>query len=382
MDRDHPTEAAARMTAVTDRPAVAPRPQAPRPRLGVVGLIVALAAGGLMLMRVPHPAAAPRAGRLSVAAAWPTAQRADIAGDLEDGPAFMPLFFVDARTAVGTAPSPDARTLRLLLRNPDGSLRLLRSQPADSDPEFNNVTMSGATLLWTESSAERPIEVWTADLRRGPARRLTADTGNAVFYGTQYDLVVAGGRVYWTAGDGSRNTEIRSVSLAGGAVTIRNEPGIWGLTAWPWIVDGLAAGEATRLRSLVDDREIRVPNLGTELITCSPTWCRDLVTSTDGLVRIDLMHPDGTARRRVAGSAGGEAVGDVALLDRFEILSESQPNSDLTGTGGLIVYDLRTGNTVDVSAAVAMAFARGGVLWWSTGDQQTLAWHTLDLRTV
>ena len=378
------TGASVPMTAVTDRSVAAPRPRTPRPRLGVVALIVARAAGALLVMRVPHRAAAPPAGRISAAEAWPKAQRADIAGKLADGTAFTPLYFVDALTALGTARSPDNRTLRLLLRNPDGSVRLLRSQLAGSDPEFNNATMSGNTLMWTESITQRPIEIWTADLRSGPARRLTADTGTAVFYGTQYDLVVTGGRVYWTAAarDGSRSTEIRSVSLAGDAVTIRNEPGIWGLTAWPWIVDGPATAETTRLRSLVDGREIRLPRLGTELITCSPTWCRELVTSADGLVRIDLMHPDGTARRQVAGSAASEAIGDVALLDRFEILFESQPDSDLTGTQGLVTYDLRTGRTVDVSAAAAIAFARGGVLWWSTGDQQTLTWHTLDLRTA
>jgi len=199
------------MTAVTDRPAVTPRPRAPRSRLGVICLIVALAAGGLLLMRVPHRTAVPSTGRLSVADAWPKAQRADIAGNLQDGTVVTPLYFIDARTALETAPSPDARTLRLLLRNPDGDLRLLRSQAVSSYPEFNNATMSGDTLIWTESIADHPIEVWAVDLRRGPARRLTADTGNPAFYGTQYDLVVAGGRVYWTAAapDGSRNTELR-----------------------------------------------------------------------------------------------------------------------------------------------------------------------------
>jgi len=354
----------------------------PRPRLGLVALIVALAAGGLLLIRAPHRTAAQPAGRVSVATAWPKAQRADIAGNLKDGSAFTPLYFVDAHTALGTAPSPDARTLRLLLRNPDGSLRLLRSQPAGS--EFNNATLSGDTLLWTESVANHPLEIWTANLRGGPAQRLTADTGNPVFYGTQYDLVVAGGRVYWTATarDGSRSTEIRSVSLAGGAVTTHNEPGVWGLTAWPWIVDGPATEEATRLRSLVDGREVPVARSGTELITCSPTWCRELITSDDGLVRIDLLHPDGTSRRQVAGSGASEAVGDVALLDRFEILFESRPDSDATGIQAMVVYDLRTSRTVEVSAAVSVAFARGGVLWWSTGDQATLLWHSLDLRTV
>ena len=38
--------------------------------------------------------------------------------------------------------------------------------------------------------------------------------------------------------------------------------------------------------------------------------------------------------------------------------------------------------TVDLHPAVTGAFTRGGVLWWSTGDQDSLVWHTLDLRTI
>jgi hypothetical protein len=37
---------------------------------------------------------------------------------------------------------------------------------------------------------------------------------------------------------------------------------------------------------------------------------------------------------------------------------------------------------VDVAAGVDGAFSRAGVLWWSTGDQDSIVWHTLDLRTV
>ena len=126
---------------------------------------------------------------------------------------------------------------------------------------------------------------------------------------------------------------------------------------------------------------------GGELTTCDPVWCRVMVLSTvqggsGGLVRIDLMHPDGTGRRRIAGSAAGAAIIDVAELNRFEILSEAGPNADLTGTEGLLVYDIATGGTVDVSTAVSAAFSCGGVLWWSTGDQDATIWHTIDLRTV
>jgi len=344
-----------------------------------VALGVALLAGVALLLRAPDRSPAP-AGRVSVAVAWPAVQGAELPGNLSDGPVFQPLYFVDARTAVGTAPSPDGSAVRLVITG--AAVRELRRRPLSSGPEFNNLTVAGDTLVWTESVAGRPVEVWTAGLSGGAPRRLTADTGDAVFYGSQYDLVVADGRVYWVAAaKGGTETEIRSVALTGGAVSVRDEPGTWALTAWPWVVDGGPDNPgATRLRSLLDNRETRVP--GTGLTTCGPVWCRVMVMASAGLVGIDLMHPDGTARRRVAGSAAGAAVTDVALLDRFAVLSESEPGSDLTGTSGLLVYDLKTGRTVDVGAVVSGVFARGGVLWWSTGDQDNLRWHTLDLRTV
>jgi hypothetical protein len=133
---------------------------------------------------------------------------------------------------------------------------------------------------------------------------------------------------------------------------------------------------------MVTNRDVEVNTTGAELSTCGPTWCRIMVMNDGGLVRIDLMHPDGTARQRIAGSAASAAVGDVAVLDRFEILSEAGPNSDLTGTAGLLVYDIASKRTVDISADVSGAFSRGAVLWWSTGEPDNAVWHTLDLRTV
>jgi hypothetical protein len=47
-----------------------------------------------------------------------------------------------------------------------------------------------------------------------------------------------------------------------------------------------------------------------------------------------------------------------------------------------VVHDLTSRTTVELSAAVDGAFSRDGVLWWATGDQDDIRWHTLDLRTV
>jgi hypothetical protein len=356
-----------------------------RPLRALAGLTVALAAGTALLVYAPDKPEQDPAARVGVAEAWPEAQRAELPGNLRDGPIFHPGIFLDARTSIGTAPSPDGGSQRLLVRNADESVRELRRRPLAGNPEFGAFALDGDDVVWTESADGSAMQIWTAKTTGGPARRLTADTGNAVFFGSQWDLVIAEGRVHWAAAapEGKPVTEIRSVPLTGGPVAVREEPGTWALTAWPWLTDGGGdqAG-TTRLRNMATNRDTSVQTTGPELITCAAVWCRVLVMNGDGLARIDLMHPDGTARRRVAGSTAGAAVADVAVLDRFEILSETAPDSDLTGTSGLLVHDIKTGRTIDVSPAVDGVFSRAGVLWWATGDQDSLVWHTVDLRTV
>src|SRR6185312_10949583 len=119
-------------------------------------------------------------------------------------------------------------------------------------------------------------------------------------------------------------------------------------TAWPWLVDG-AGGQSgsTLLRDPVRLREIRIVTSGLELTSCSPAWCRVLVIGGDGVTRIDAMRPDGAGRRRIAGPEASAAITDVAVLDRFDVLAEQRPGSDVTGVQGLVVHDLATGRTVE-----------------------------------
>jgi hypothetical protein len=153
------------------------------------------------------------------------------------------------------------------------------------------------------------------------------------------------------------------VGLSGGPVKVRTESGTWVLTAWPWLVNGAGQQtETTKLRNLESREETTVPASGTQLTTCSPVWCRVVVLSDAGPVRIDLMRPDGSARQRVAGAA----IADVAPLDRFEVLIEPVPSAPLSGTQRLLVYEIPTGRTVDLGTTVNTADYRNGVLSWST----------------
>jgi hypothetical protein len=344
-------------------------------RVNRLALVTALlAAGALLAGGLPDaPPAVPAVP--TVDQVWPNAEKSDL-GQLR----LEPLLFLDATTAVGTV--TEGGFVRLLTETADGVERELRRLPEDGEPRFDNVTAAGGELLWTESVGDRAVEIWAAR-GDGAPRRLTADTGNVLFYGTQHDLVVAGGRVHWAAGDGDENTEIRSVALSGGDVRVRTEKGQWALTAWPWLTDDVGGQAGTiRMRDMESGREVKVVSSGAEWRMCSPAWCRVMVMSGEGLARIDLMRPDGSDRRRVAGAGAQSAVTDVAVLDRFEILSELRPDSDVTGTAGLVVHDLATGRSVTLARAADLAATRDGMLWWSTGNQESAVWHTLDLRTV
>jgi hypothetical protein len=317
--------------------------------------------------------------------AWPHAAGSTVDTGLADGTAYQPRFFVDAVTSVGTAPDPEGRTMRLLLRGVDSSLRELRSRPLAEAPSFGNFTITGDDLAWVEGTNGASLQLWTVNLRDGqPARPVTTDTGPAVFGGSQHDLVIADGRLYWVAANPGRRdvTEVRSVALAGGPVDFRTEPGAWELSTWPWLVNGPGDPDgATSLRNLLTNGHLAVATSPRHTARCGPTWCQVLST-VDGGYRVELMHPDGSARETVSSGDASPAIAAVVPLDRFVVLAQADTYSGLTGTKHLLVFELATRRTVEVSPAARTVSYTGGVLWWSTGTQAAPVWHALDLRTV
>lgn len=352
----------------------------------LLGLGAALAAASVLVAVSPtsgqHPAP-PAPVALDVA--WPHAQRGSITARLPDATAYQPGIFLDAHTSVGTAPSTDGRYLRLVVRGAGASIRQLRRLPANRHPSFSNFTRAGDLLAWVEDTSAGRRQLWSINLRQPqPARQLTADLGDAVLNGVPHDLVIAGGRLYWTAGTPQHRdtTEIRSIALAGGPTTTRVEPGQWHLSAWPWLANG--AGQpagTTALTNMTTHQTITVPGTGLHTTTCDPVWCQIVTLTRDLAPRTDLMHPDGSTRLHIPGVTV-PATSDVAPLNRFEILSATGPYSNATGTSQLLIFDLATRRTVQISPAARGAAYNAGVLWWSTGPAGTSIWHTLDLRTI
>jgi len=353
----------------------------------VLGLGAALAASGILLV-MPAPAQKPATPEpVPAAVAWPKARTSTIPATLPDGSTYSPKLFLDARSSIGTAPSPDGKWLRLVRRAPDASIQQLRRLPSSQHPFFGNIATAGQILAWAENTGTGHPRLWTIDLGdRRPARQVTADTGNASLNDSQFSLTITDGRLNWVSADPKRVdvTQVRSVALTGGPVAVRPENGTWEWSSWPWLVNGVTRpGGSTQLRNLQTKQEIAIHRTaGLQTTRCSPTWCRVIALTADGGSHIDVMHPDGTGRKRIAGTGAQPAISDVVPLERFEVVAQAGPNSDLTRNAQLIVVEIATRQKIELSRDAANVFYAGGVLWWSNGTQDAVNWHTIDLRTV
>jgi hypothetical protein len=375
------------MNGASPRPPAGSSSSAEDRLAGLVGALI----GVVWILALPiAPPARPGAPAAHAQAAWPQAVRGQVSGRTPDGQPYTPVYFVDARTSVGTAPTADGGYLRLLLRGADGRVRETRRLPTAASPRFRGFAGADGWLAWAESvtdmDGKTTTTMWTQ--RPGtaePARRLTADTGDVRFTDSEYDLVIARGGLHWaSAAPGSRpRTEVRSIPLTGGPVRVEAKAGAWSPVAWPWLVSAGNAASGAPVRWLdLDHGETRafVP-AATELPVCGATWCRSMVLSGSGVAGTDLVRADGTRRRRVAGPDMATPLPDVALRDRFEVLTSF---ATPTGANGrpLLVYDLSTGATVTVADHATSVSSRGSILWWSTGSPGAVRWHTLDLASV
>jgi hypothetical protein len=199
--------------------------------------------------------------------------------------------------------------------------------------------------------------------------------------GSTYDLEVVADRLYWTATPaGADRTELRSVPLRGGPVRVDTLPGAWAMSAWPWLVSAPSAtGAPMRLYDVDTRTTVTVPAPAHQQVSCSPAWCR-IVPPDPRTGRTQLIRPDGSDRREVGPAGALPVSGDVAARDRFEPMLVPPSGSGLGAR--LVLHDLAAARDVVVAPIVTNASADADHLWWSTGDNETLAWYGLDLRTL
>ncbi len=344
-----------------------------------VGLVVWLLALG-------EPARQPTAAApaVTVQPTFAGPATVDLPGVLADGASYTPRLYRDAQTSVGLAVAADG-AVRVIVAHASGTFTELRQHDPVRQAQVNGFAADGDTLVWMETTAEPGGRVVNA-LWRGswsaaaPPIQVTTNTGEVRFLGVQSDLVVADGRVMWSAiaPEQANRTEIRSVPLGGGQVTVREVDGNLMLSTRPWAVSVPGGpGSPVTFFNLDTDERIEVRGGGDEAIFCDPQWCRVSVTGQAELVAIDVMRPDGSQRRRIAGPESTPTIGDATLLERYVPLT-----TDLTDGVGLSVYDLQLDRSDLVARQAANVQGRGGILWWSTGAGATLVWHSLDLTAL
>jgi hypothetical protein len=365
----------------------------PRRWYSSFGVLAALVAIGVALA-LPSPSPSPSAkgkpadqatGPLRLADAWPAAKPATLAADV-GGLRFQPVEVLGGGRLLGLTTTADLLTVQLVLRAPDGTLRVLRSITGVDPPTIAATAVSDDHLYWAEtgdgSNGNRESTVWGVPLAGGAPVRLARDPGDILFYGSQYDLQVAQGRLWWVMAAGQASG-VHSVPLGGGAEAVRPMDRVFSLTTWPWVTSsGASVPGDVELRNLSTGEVRRVTGTGDEILTCTLVWCRITTLVNHGQsLRYEVEHPDGTARRAIGDTGLTPLNSDVGIQDRFEVLTSTASS---TGTAQrLWLHDLSNDRVVLLDdLATANMGARGDYLWWSTGDNETLTWHILDLRTL
>jgi hypothetical protein len=350
-------------------------------------LLVALGASA-RLLTLPQPHAP--GTDWTLAEAYPRAAVVDVPGFVDGDWAYQPMLFLDARTSIGIATPGSRGQTRLVVLRPDGTTRTVRTLGVNDAPQFGGFAAGEGRIVWLEQTAgadgQGDAQIWVANADGGDARMLTHDVGEFAFYNSQYDMIIRGGRAYWTAavpGDALK-TEIRSVSLAGGQVSVHVLEGDWQAAGGDWLVTAMTGGGgATELIDRRTGRRERIPNRQSELISCSAALCRVLVLGGDGgTTRIDVMRPDGTDRHKAIAGAVTAALVDVGLLDRWEVYSRSGRGTSALSSQQVLLYDAKEKRIINLADGAGQIMGRDGFVWWGAGTGDYVTYQVLDLHTL
>jgi len=349
-------------------------------------LIAALVAVGIALALPSPKAAAPLSEPepLHLAGVWPDATPFTIPGILPDGSSYQPYVVIDPNVSIGLVTAADADTTRLVVRA--GTLvRPLRTMATARGEALAAVTVVDRQVYWAETAlvdSGDGTTIWRADLTGSGVRRLVADAGQIYYRDSAHDIAVADGSVSWAVeAAGGERSEIRTVSVQGGHVRVRPLDRPFGLTTWPWATTSTSGepGEAYLLNLSTGEQRV-APAGPEEFLACSPTWCRVTTLIDDGQdIAYAIRRWDGSDERALADTPMNV---DAALLDRFDLLGSTADDGPRRYQR-LSLYDIANNRTVLVAeATTGTVGARGGYLWWSTGDNETLQWRVLDLRQL
>jgi hypothetical protein len=360
----------------------------------LAGLGVAVAGCTAILAAGPVESSAPAADPGTLAGAWPYARAFYIPGAVPSGEAYQPLAIISDGVSIGTTKSGGGTAISLVqvnsTHNP-ATVRILQPNVNASRVSYDAFAVTGTdTYVMRNTTGAGGIgseSLWRIHRVGGRLALMTADAGAALFQGSVDDLQVAGAMLRWVASapeDPSR-TQLRSIPLDGGAQQVRTLPDTYVLTTYPMLYRGeLTDPPHPLLTNSLTGNVTAVESAEESGTSCDPVWCVMQTSDDTGANTVQLCHPDGTALQRLGDGNTSLLTADPALLDRFVALTEQSPAMATmpSPTEQLWLYDIRSRHSVEVTGAASAAFGVGGWLWWSTGDNETLTWHALDLGTL
>ncbi|MEV6520891.1 hypothetical protein AB0M43_03000 [Longispora sp. NPDC051575] len=356
-------------------------------RLRVATGVAVAAVGTLFALPAPPPLTPPAASApqttgppVPLETAWPAAVPGTIPGAQPDGSTFLPLLVLGPDLSTGMS-SGAGRAPAYVLRSPAG-IRELSPNVTGMARSLDAYTSGGGQLFWflnvKDISGGAHQTLWTADVAGGESRVLAADTGTPRLRGGSLDLQVVDGVVRWVAEGPGGDTEVRSVPVTGGAVAVARYPGKFVLSQWPWGSPAVStSGSSVELLNFETRAKLKVPAAKGRNVNCGPVWCR----STDDAT-LELRRVDGTDVRPIGGREVGLIGYPIGRVRDLDIFTGAISNTMAGPVRPLIVYDIAGHRSVLVSAVAGAVGARGDFLLWSTGDNEGMVWHFLDLRTL
>ncbi|MGI5166540.1 hypothetical protein ACQEU3_19515 [Spirillospora sp. CA-253888] len=337
----------------------------------------------------PRPASKPVAGPLKPSMPGPVVQLKKTAPqafrtlpkNLPNGREFNPDQLLDDGTVLGTTWSSFELTDRIWAYDPaTGKARVVTmlTMPRGQKWFANSITAGDGQVVWTmnyESGVDgsEKIELWTAPLAGGKARKVTQISGaqnplrGAV---TSKSLAVSGGEAAWATPDG-----VVTVPLTGG--TPRLVPGTRGyqILSWPWVGTPGRGEQGAKLGEVLfkDLRNLRTGERRTAATArfkgawfCGLVWC--VGSEAAGVVYQGspgqmVQRRDGKEGRALpANQAGGLFAGEI-FLDRYVLYNAKRKHPR-----NHMLYDLQTGRLLDTGIREATSGTMPGLLA-SPGDR-------------
>ena len=350
--------------------------------VAVAAVVTVLVLGGLIRDPAPPPAAgaAPREHPLTWYQAWPSSTVTRFVDQLRGGRDYLPLRFIDLRTALGSTVSSTGESELFLVDVRTRTARRLGVLNGPLDPL--QTATDGLHVGWVVQHSTRPSgggELWVADVAGGPSRMVAMIPPPQLPERTLI-LGMGAGRLYMvrTRGTESPGVEISSVPLTGGE--LRTELALPGYipVGWPWFS---TIGSGSRQRVIVRNavtgaiREGRLPD-GSSFGACGRSWC--VGAPPPG----ERRHPDEVLIGQLDGSRRTRLL--LAHVETGPLLPVLAGRFVFTrdSSGATFLHDLRDNQTVQMSGRVRYIVISGRLVGWRIAGELGARWRIADLRQL